>query len=425
MKIELNDLSPVKKSMTVEVDQNAVEEETRQVMRTYAHRANIPGFRKGKAPKAVILTRFGEEIRHEVRDRLVARHYDEAIKEKGMNPLDEPTLDEVEFEEGKPLKFKTTFEIAPEFEVEGYQGIEVTRPVPKVEDADMDRTLEELRQAHARYVAEEGREAVTGDVLVADVEGTPGEGEAFQREKIVMEVGATDNLPTFNQELEGAKSGQVLEFNVDYPAEFHGKELAGQSVSYKITVHEVKRRDVPELDDDFAKDLGEFDDLDALKDRIREDLLKRKEAEAEAEVRRDLLDKVLLANPIPLPEVLVEREVRDRMEDLVRSMMRQGLNPETMDLNWQEIREKQTDPARKSVHARLLLDAVTEKESVELGPEEVNDKIRAEAGRVGDTFENLRAAIVKGGGMEGLKNQLLREKTLDFMVSVANIQEGD
>jgi trigger factor len=425
MKIELTELSPVKKSMTIKADADVVEEEFRKVTGTYASRANIPGFRKGKAPAKVIRARFGEEIRNDVRDHLIARLYDAALKEHGMSPLGEPTLDEVEFEEDKPLRFKTTFEIAPRFEVKGYREIEATRPRAEVEDGDVNRTVEELRQAHARYISEDGRAASTGDILVADVEGTPGEGEPFQREKVTIEVGATDNLPTFNQELEGAKAGQELRFTVEYPGEFHGKELAGKSVAYKLDVHEVKRREIPDLDDEFAKDLGDFDDLDALQSRIREDLLRRKESEAESEVRRTIIDRVLLENPIPLPDVLVEAEVRSRMEDLVRSMMRQGLNPETMELDWKEIREKQVEPARKSVHARLVLDEIAKAEAMEIDSKEINDKIRTEAERVGDTVENLRSAIVKGGGMEGLKNQLLREKTLDFVVSVANIQEGD
>jgi trigger factor len=425
MKIELTDHSPVKKSLAVELDAEVVAKETAAVMKVYAAKVQIPGFRKGKAPTSVIKTRFAKEVREEVRERLVSRHFREAVQEKGLSPIGNPVLEEISDDEGGPMTFKAGFEILPEIEVKGHKGIEVRRPSAKVEKADIDKTMEELRESQAKLVAEEGREAVTGDVLIADIEGKPEEGESFQRENMMIEVGSTENMPGFNENVLGAKAGSELEFSVDFPKEHPVESQAGKAVAYKIKVHEVKRRELPELDDEFAKDLGEFENLEALRSRIEEDLAARKEREAEMAVRQSLLDKLLLENPIVLPESLVEDEIRQRLEEMVRRMMMQGMDPEQMQLDWQELRKQQEEPARKSVHARLVLDALAKDEKIEVGEEEMEQRLRRDAEAMGEKFEKFRAQLEKRAGLEVLKNQMIREKSLDLLTSVANIQSEE
>lgn len=425
MKIEVQDLSPVKKSMSIEVGADEVERETERVLRRYSSQVRLPGFRPGKAPKAMVRSRFAKEIREDVRDALISRLYGEAAKERGYRPLGDPVLDEVHHHDGEPFRIKTTFEIAPTVEPKDYKGVEVRKGKPEVGDSDVDKVLEELRDSHARLEAVEGRAAGTGDFVVGDVVGTivgDDEAEPFEREGALMEVGASDNLPEFNDGLEGSKPGDVREFNVPYPDGYHAERLAGKTVAYRVTVHEIKVKKVPEMDDEFAKDMGEFDTLDALKSRIREDLVHRKEHEIEGAVRRDVLDKILLENPVPLPEVLVESEIQHRLEDMVRSMMMQGMDPQKMDLDWKQLRDRQEEGARKSVHARLILDAIAGAEGLEADPKEVDARIRQEAERVQESYEDLRARLRKGGGMEALRNQIVREKSLDFVTSVANIR---
>ena len=263
--------------------------------------------------------------------------------------------------------------------------------------------------------------AFTGDVLVADTEGTPEGGEPFRRERMMIELGATDNLPAFNEQLEGLGAGDEKSFSVDYPEGYAAKELAGKTVAYKVTVHEVKRREVPEIDDEFAKDLGEFDDLDALKARVREDLEARRRHEIEAEVRQSLLQKLLTDHPVVLPETLVEQEIRRRLEELARNLVMQGVELEKAGLDWKDIREKQVDPARKSVHAQLLLDAVARAENLEVSDAELDERITSDARQMGQKPAELRHRLEQAGGTKPLMSQLLREKSLDLIKTSANI----
>jgi len=421
MKIELSDVSAVKKIMTVEVPPEVVEKERESVVRGYAAKARIPGFRPGKAPLSMIRTRFAKELREDVRERVLTRAYAEAAKERGIHPIADPVLDEIHDEEGQPFRFKTTFEVLPKIELKNYKEIEVRERRVAVGDDDVRKMLEELQQSRTLLVVEEGRKAASGDVLVADIEGTPEDGEPFRRERLMIELGATDNLPAFNEQLEGLAAGEEKVFSVDYPQAYAAKELAGKTVAYKITVHEVKRREVPEIDDEFAKDLGEFDNLDALKTRIREDLEVRQRREIDAEVRQSLLQKLLTDHPLVLPEALVEQEIRQRLEELARNLVMQGIDLEKADLDWKDVREKQEGPARKSVHARLLLDAVARAEDLKVSDEDLDARIKHDALQLGQKPAELRRRMERSGGPETLINQLLREKSLDLIKSSANI----
>jgi trigger factor len=425
MKVDVKDLSPVKKSMSIEVDAEEVEKETQEVLRSYAQKARIPGFRQGKVPLSVIRSRFAQEVREDVRDRVVSRSYHEAAREKGLRPIGDPVLEDVEFETGQPLRFKTVFEVLPEFELKAYKGMEARRPAVTVDDAEVQQTLEQLRQAQTKLRSTDGVASATGDVIVADVEGAPEEGETFRQDNVMLEVGATDNLPQFNENLLEVKPGDEREFAVDYPQEYAGKELAGKTVRYKLVVHDVKNKEVPELDDEFAKDLGDFDGLDALREKIVQDLEGRKRAEAERTVRQSVLDKVLLENPMVLPDVLVEEEIRHRLEEIVRTMMIRGMDPKEAEIDWERLRKDQEAPARKSVHARLILDAVAVAETLEVTDDEVRQRIRDDAQRLGESPDKLRRNLEKGAGIEALKNQMVREKSLDLLTSVANIHNED
>jgi trigger factor len=421
MKIELNDISTVKKTMTVEVPPEIVDSERDTIVRGYAAKARIPGFRPGKAPLSVIRARFAKDIQEDVRERVLSRAYAEAAREKGLRPIADPILDEVNDEKGQPFSFKTTFEVLPEIELKNYKELEVRERRVSVGDDDVRKMLEELQQSRTQLVTEEGRIATTGDVLVVNIEGVPDGAEPFKRENMMIELGATDNLPAFNDQLEGLGAGDEKSFSVDYPEEYPAPEMAGKTVAYKIEVREVKRREVPEIDDEFAKDLGDFDDLKALEVRIREDLEARQRHEIDGEVRQALLQKLLTDHPVVLPETLVEREVRNRLEELARNLVMQGLDIEKAELDWKEIRQKQQEPARKSVHARLLLDAVARAEDLHVSDEELNARIERDARQMGKTPAELRKNLEQSGGPEILISQLLREKSLDLIKTSANI----
>ena len=424
MKVEVTDVSPVKKRLAVEAERDEVSRETEAVVRRFASQVRIPGFRAGKAPVEIVRRRFSKEIEEDVRERLVTRMFRDAVAERGIKPLGDPTLEDLSETEGG-LSFKTTVEVLPTFQVKNYNGVEARKEAVEVGDADIEQALESLREAHVRYEVEEGRKAGDGDLLVTDLEEQVEGAEPRKRERAPIEVGHADHLPAFTDAIRGAEAGETREFHVAYPSDYPGETLRGKTVRYALLVHEVKRRDLPVLDDEFAKDLGDFENLAALTARIRSDLVARKEAEVQRTFRQSVLDKVLLDNPVPLPEVLVEEEIRARLEDMVRSMVFHGIDPRSADMDWKALRDRQEDPARKTVHARLVLDAVAEAEGLTVERADLDARIRTEAERIGETEEAVRGRLQKGGGMQALADQMLREKSLDFMTSVANIQKSE
>jgi trigger factor len=425
MKIEVTDLSPIKKTLTVEVGADEVVKETDAVLRRYASQARIPGFRPGKAPAEIVRKRFAKEIEEDVKERLIGRLWRDATRERGLSPLGDPVLDELKHEPGQAFSIKTTFEVLPTFEVKDYKGVEARKQTATVDDADLDAAVESIRQGNARFVVDEARLAEPGDVLVADVTEHVEGAEPKTRERMVLEVGAADNPPELNAAIAGAKSGAVLDATVAYGDDHPAEALRGKSVRYEMKVHEVKRKEIPPLDDEFAKDLGAFDSLEALRARVRADLTERKEAAARAALRQAVLDKVLLANPLPLPDVLVEEEIQHRLEDAVREMMYHGIDPRKAELDWKQLRDRNEEPARKIVHARLVLDAIADKEGLKVDRKDVDERVHREAERIGEPAEGLRARLQKGGGLQALEIQMVREKCLDLVTSVANIQGAE
>ena len=425
MKIEMTDLSPVKKTLAVEVDAEEVSKETEAVLRRYAGQVRLPGFRQGKAPVAMVRKRFAKEIDDDVRERLISRLWREATSEKGLIPLGDPVLEDLKHEQGMPFQFKTTFEVLPTVEVKDYRGVEAMQPPGRLEDSEVDAALESIRQSHARYVVDEARLAEPGDVIVADLDEQPEGEEVKKRERMVLEVGAPGNPEVFNARISGARAGAQIAFDIDYPPDHRAATLAGKKVGYQLLVHEVKRKEIPQLDDDLAKDLGEFDSLEALKARVRVDLTERKAAAARSAVRQEILDKVLAANPVPLPDVLVEEEIQHRLEDMVREMMYHGVDPRKAELDWKELRDRNEEPARKIVHARLVLDAIARAEGVLVEKKELEERIRREGERIGEGYDALRLRLSKSGGLQALETQMVREKSLDLITSIANIQGAE
>lgn len=422
MKIDLTDLSPVRKRMSIEVAADEVARQADTVLRGYRKKARIPGFRQGKAPMAVVRSRFAKELEEEVRERVVSASFVEATKEKGLEPLGDPALENLSHEEGQPLSFDTVFEVLPEITLKDYRGIEVRRPPVEVSDEEVADALEEIRRSRVRLTAVGGRGAEKGDVVYADVEGTPDEGEPIRRERLPIELGSDNNIDEFNEKLLGARAGAELEFPVDYPADYGAKHLAGRRVDYRLAVREVKQPILPDLDDELAKDLGEFDDLEALKAKVRADLGQRKQREAETATRQSLLDKVLIQNPAVLPDVLVERELRRRLEDFVSNLILRGVDPKQVDIDWERLRNEQEEPARKSVHARLILDAVARAEGIEIDESDIDARIRKDAEHIGESADKLRARVKDRSAKEALRTQLVREKSLDYLMTVANIR---
>ena len=428
MKTEFVDVNQTRKNMRVEIPNTVVDEVINRIAADYARKARVPGFRPGKAPPRVIKQRFKEQILHDVANDLIPRAVDEALREQGMEAVDTPDVREVTIEEGQPLTFTASFDTVPSFDPGDLSAIAFQRASPAINEEAVQTALQRLRDRAARYEPVEGRGVDHGDTLVVDLERRDGGADAGRppdvHKDVNVELGAKANPPGFDEQLLGLEAGATKTFTIHYPSDYPIGELANTDVSYRVTVKGLKRRVVPELDDEFAKDLGEFDTLDALKARVREDLEHEAKHAAEREDRATLMKQLAARLPFDVPPSMVEREVDRRIEEFARRLMDQGIDPRQAGIDWNAFRESQREVSRETVAAALVLDEITRRENIEVTDEEAAREIDRFAERSGRTSAAVRAALEKEGGLSRVYAGLRREKSIDFVLARATISEA-
>jgi len=448
MKTEFIDVSDTQKNLVVEIPSTVVDAEIDKVARDYSRAARVPGFRPGKVPAKVVRQRFRDQILHDVAHGLIPRAVDEALRERGVEPVDTPDIRDVVVEEGQPLKFTATFETVPPIEPGEYASITLHPKSTAVEDSAVDAALANLRERAARYEPIAGRGIAIGDSVMMDLVRTatpkqvtdeplvviagepappkrPAEPQTDKHEGVTVEIGATANPPGFDDNLIGLHEGVEKTFEVRYPDDYAIEELAGTTVAYDVSIKAIRTRVVPALDDELAKDLGEFENLDALRARVRGDLEHEAMHEAERDLRAELLKQLASRVTFDVPASLLDREIDRRMEDFVRRLMDQQIDPMKVNINWEEFREKQREAASEAVRGALALDEVARREHIAATEEDVNAEVERYAERNGRSAAAVRAKLEKEGGIARLYSGLRREKTVDFLLSRATkIQAG-
>jgi trigger factor len=426
MKVEYTDVTDTRKSLSVEIPSDVVEHEVERVTRDYARSLRLPGFRPGKVPAKVVRQRFKQQILHDVAHDLIPRAVDDALRERGVEPVDAPDVKDVSIDEGRPLTFTAAIETAPPIDPGALDTITLRRPPVSVETGDVDRTLERLRQAQARFEPIEDRGAERGDTLVADMTrrklagGDDAPPEALTG--VGVEIGAEANPPGFDDQVLGLRVGDQKTFVVTFPADYPVEELAGAEVEYAITVTALRRKVLPEVDDEFATGLG-HDSMDALRENIRERLLRDAKRNQEREVRQDLLRQLARRVTVDAPESLVTREIDRRLEEFVRELAGQGVDPRQMQLDWDELRAKQRDTAVETVKCALVLDEIARRGSITADPADVEAEVERFAAQSGRPTETVRAQLVKEGAIGRIFTGLRREKTIDYALARATIVE--
>jgi trigger factor len=424
MKTEFIDVSDTQKNLVVEIDSNVVDAEIDKIARDYGKAARIPGFRPGKVPAKVVRQRFRDQILHDVVHGLIPRAVDEALRDRGIEPVDTPDIKDVVVEEGQPLKFTATFETVPPIDPGDYATLTVKTPVNTVDDEAVEQALSNLRERSARYDSVEGRPVELGDSVQLDLERTAtaenGEAQTDRHESVTVDLGAPANPPGFDEALAGMDVGERKAFDVTYPEDYAIKELAGTTVKYDATIKAIRKRVVPALDDEFAKDLGDFEHLDALKTRVRGDLEHQMMHENEREVRGELVRQIAERVHIAVPPVLLDREIDRRVEEFVRRLIEQQVDPMKTNINWEEFREKQRTAAEEAVKSALLLDEVSRRENIAASDADVDEEIARYAERTGRTPAAVRARLEKDGGLGRVYAGIRRERTVDFLLSRAS-----
>jgi trigger factor len=426
MKTEFTDVSATQKTITIEVPVDVVDAEINRVAKGYTRQARIPGFRPGKVPTTLVKQRFKEQILHDVAHGLIPRAVDEALQERGIEPVDTPNIRDVALEEGQPLKFTAAIETVPPFDVGDLSTIEATHQASEVTDETVEKTLQNLRQRGAKFEPVEDRGVEDADTVVLDIERKDPEGGAQtgtpdRHENVSLELGSPANPPGFDAQLLGLRATETKTFTIHFPEDYTVKEMANTDVEYTVTVKDIRRKVLPALDDEFAKDLGAFESLGALRDRVRADLQQESEEHARQHLRTDVLKQLSERVTFDLPPSLVEREMDRRIEEFASRLMQQNLDPRQAGIDWGQFRESQRDPARAAVASALALDEIARREGLTVSAEEIDKEIERFAARAGRTPAALRAQLEKEGSVARLATGLRREKAVDLVLSRARI----
>ncbi len=428
LKTKLENISSVKKKLLVEISAIDAGEEFAKAANEFRKFANIPGFRPGKSPMQLIKSRFKEDMKSEVYKKLVPEAYEQAIKKRSLKPVGQPDLDNLTGEEGEAVKFEAVFEVKPEIEIPEYKGLKLVVPETEVTDADVDKRLDELRESHAQLVAVEDRPIQDKDVVVIDMKGSyaddkeGGSGEeAISKDGLTVTVGDERTLKEFTDNLTGLNIGEEAAFDVEYAKDYPAEELADRKVSYKVEVTDIKAPELPELSDEFVKELGEYESLEKFREELKSEMIKGRNQDRENQIRNAVIDKLIEGSEFEIPSALVESKIDERLKDFAGRLLSQGISPEKVDIDWAAYRESMRPDSERDVRATLLLEQIAEKEGIAVSKEEVDKEIETLSETYSQPVEKVRQLLVKDGNLEGLKKDIQRRKVFDSIIEESEI----
>jgi len=424
LNLEIVEINSCKKNLVAEVPAEQVEEEISRLASKYAQQAKVPGFRPGKVPLTIIRQRFGADLRSDVTQEIISRTWRQTVEERGLQPLAEPVVEKVESDAGQPLKFVLAFEVLPKIEVIDYKGVTITSAPVAIQDSDVDSALEHLRQENAQFVPVENGTVSDGHYVTIRLDGEfEGGGKPIHEEDATLIVGAPQTNREFSENLLGSRVDELRNFEVSYPADHRQKRLAGKKVHYQAKVKEIKEKQVSELNDDFARDIGSAS-LEELRSKVRDELVTKAGQAAEEKAREAVLDQVVQRSSFDIPEIMVHEELEDHGRRIAANLARQGIDVSKTSIDWKKIFEEERPHAETSVRRRLVLDAIARQEHMEVTEQELDEEFQKIAGRGGKSAAAIRAQFEKDQRLQAFRMFLLQNKALDFIYRNATITEG-
>jgi len=410
----------IKREISVEVPAAEVTRETDAIIEKYQKMARLPGFRRGHVPASIIRQRFSEEVKSDVVDALVPRYFRKEADRLGIYPVSQPRVTDLHIHDGEPLRFKASFEILPEIKVEGYKELRAQHPETAVKDEEVQDALNNVREQHATYTSVEGRPLADGDFAQSSMDGKPkdddGTAKPVHMDEVLIEIGGKNTVSEFTENLRGASAGDERQFEVSYPEDANDKRLAGKTFVYSVKIQAIKQKNLPELNDEFAKELGEFSTLEQVRQQIRENMLAERQHEAEREAKNKLVDELVKRNDFEVPEALIDRQIDLRLERGLRALAAQGMKVEDMKkMDLPRLRAGQRDQAVQDVKSSLLLERIAGLENIQVGEDEVNREIDSLALQTKQTPEAVRTRLTQDGGLDRIRNRIRSEKTLEFL----------
>ena len=412
-----------RRELDLEIPAEEVSKAMERVAKEFARVARVPGFRPGKAPVSLIRRRFADDIKGEVLQTLVPERVEKAVSDQKLTPVSQPQVDKLDFAEGQPLKFRAVFEVLPDFELGNYKALEIEMPEMKITDEDVSKTLEEMRERAAAFAPVEGCAVENGDFVQLKLIGTPaGGGDPLQADSVLCHIGAEETMEPFNVNLRGANIADRKNFDVEYPADYPDAKLAGKTYHYAVEVLGIKTKKLPELNDEFAKDVSDAATLDELKKKVS-DGLEHQRTHRQKEVQHEkILAEIVKLHDIPVPESLVERQMDVRLERVVRSLAAQGVDPRAVNVDWVALRRRQQERATDDVKAELIIDRIATAENIDVTEEDLQRELEHMAGHSGESAEAIRARLTKQGTLDRMKAKLRSDKTLDWLAQNSRIR---
>lgn len=409
-----------KREIEVQVPADEFARESDVLVQKYQKLARIPGFRRGHVPASIIRQRFAQDIQNEVVDALVPKYFNKETERLGLIPISQPRVTDLHVHENEGMHFKASFEVMPDIKVAGYKELRAEHPEVFVTDPEVEDTLKSLQEQKATFAPVEGRSLAEGDYAQVSLDGTPTPAEAgvkpVHMDEVLVEIAGKNTMPEFTENLRGANPGEERSFDVLYPDDFSDERLRGKKFAYKVKVNAIKQKSLPEMNDEFAKELGEFSSLEEVKQKIREGMEQDRRQEAERQSKDKLLSELIRRNEFDVPEALVERQVDVRLDRGLRALASQGMRSEDMKkLDLGRLRAGQREQAVQEVKASLLLDKIAAEEKIEVGDEEIDREIEALAKQTNQAPDAIRARLTRDGALDRIRNRIRNEKALDFL----------
>lgn len=412
----------------IEIEEKEFEKAIQKAYLKNRNRFNIPGFRRGKAPRKIIELNYGEGIFYEeALNIILPEAYDEAIENLGLEPVDTPEVDIEQLEKGKPVILKVEVTVKPEVKLGNYKSIEVEKVEYNVTDEDIDRELKTVQEMNGRIIDAGDRESKEGDILTIDFEGYI-DGEQFEggtAQNQVVEIGSNRFIPGFEEQLIGKKKGEEVEVNVTFPEDYFEESLRGKEALFKVVIHEIKEKELPELDDEFAKDVSEYETLEEYKNSIRERLEKEAKEKEKVELEERIIEKVVESAEIDIPEVMIEHQIEREINEFDYRLRLQGLNIdrylELTNTDMDAFKEEMTPVAKRRVKTELVLEAIAKEENIEVTEEDIDEELERMAKEYKQEDAEKFKENMKKGDLEFLKSGIMRDKTIELLVSSAKI----
>ena len=404
-------------SLEISIPVDTVESETERVVGSFQQRAKLPGFRPGKAPAGLVRKQFEGDIRQQVLEHLVPKFLEQELEKQDLHIVGQPDISDVHFHRGEPLRFKAEFEVFPQIELnEDYRTLSIPYKDPQITDEDVAKRIEEIRDQKADYSNVDPRPIQDGDHAVISIESISGvEGQPVKQDEMMLNVGAEDTLPAFTENLRGMSPGEEKDFDVTYPDNYAQAKLAGKTVRFHVAVKGIRKKELPEVNDEFAQDLGDFRTVDELRDALRKSLFAQRQQEAQQEAKNKLVEKLVAAHEFPVPEAFIDRQVRNRVEQTLHSLAAEGIDASKIQLDWHKVKSSQRDKALAEVKASLLLSRIAEREAIGATQDEVDREVERIAKQQREPFAAVRLRFEKDGTLGRIASHIQSEKTLNFL----------